>query len=132
MKILITTTGDDLQSEVDPRFGRCQYLLLVDTDSMDFQAFPNPYLNEGRGVGVLAAQFVLQQGVKTLLTGACGPNAYAVLSAGGVGVITGVSGIVSEVIERFKAGEFRVDDKPSVQSHWGARPGIGDNSVSES
>jgi len=132
MKIFITTTGDNLQSEVDPRFGRCKYLLLVDTESMDFQAFPNPYLDKGRGVGIQTAQFVVQQGVKIILTGSCGPNAYEVLDAGGVGVITGVSGIASEMIERFKAGRFSVDDKPSVQRHWGNRPGIGGDPAPES
>ena len=38
MKIAISSTGPDLDAQVDPRFGRCEYFLIVELDDMSFEA----------------------------------------------------------------------------------------------
>lgn len=78
MKICITSTGKDLNSPVDPRFGRCQFFLIGENEN--FKAFPNPGANYGGGAGVAAAQAVVSQRVKTVITGNVGPNAFAILN----------------------------------------------------
>ena len=115
MKVAVSASGPDLESAVDPRFGRCQYLTIVDTDSMDFESTPNPAISAPGGAGIQAAQFVVQKGAKAVLTGRCGPNAYQVFQSSGVDVITGVSGTVREAVERFKRGEHPPGPQPGAR-----------------
>jgi predicted Fe-Mo cluster-binding NifX family protein len=119
MKVVVSSTGTDLTSQVDPRFGRCSYFLIVDTDSMAYEAIPNSALGAAHGAGIQATQLVVSTGVKTVLTGQVGPNAFHALSASRVQVLTGVSGTVGEVVERFKKGEFEATRRPTVGGHFG-------------
>ena len=56
MKIGITSTGKNLDAEVDQRFGRCKYFIIVDTDSMEFEAISNENIMASGGAGIQAAQ----------------------------------------------------------------------------
>jgi predicted Fe-Mo cluster-binding NifX family protein len=107
MKVCISSTGDNLESEVDPRFGRCHYFIIVDTESMKFDVERNANLMARGGVGVQSAQLVSERGVEVVLTGNVGPNAYQTLKAAGIKLITGVSGKVKEQIEEFKTGKLK-------------------------
>ncbi|MBN2483968.1 MAG: NifB/NifX family molybdenum-iron cluster-binding protein [Candidatus Omnitrophica bacterium] len=118
-KICITSRGEDLQSEVDPRFGRCAYFIIADTESGECEAVRNPNIDSSGGAGIQSGQLIAEKGVKSVLTGNVGPNAYQTLNAAGVSIITGVSGKVREVIEKYKNGKFQSTDGPSVDSHFG-------------
>jgi predicted Fe-Mo cluster-binding NifX family protein len=117
MKIAVTATGDQLNSDVDPRFGRCKYFIIVDTDTMAFEAVLNT--PGAGGAGIAAGQLVSSHGAKAVLTGDCGPNAYQVLSAAGIEVITGVSGKVKDAVEAYKAGKYKKISQPTVEPHHG-------------
>ncbi len=119
MKITVTATGPDLDAAVDPRFGRCPYFLIVDTDTMKFEAVENPNLSLGGGAGIQSAQLMAGKGVQFVLTGNCGPNAYQTLSAAGIEVIIGCSGTAADVIEQFKAGQLSAAGQPNVASKSG-------------
>ena len=119
MKIAITSAGTDLNSNVDPRFGRTPYFLIVDTDTMQFEVIENPNVNAMGGAGIQSAQLVANKGVEVVLTGSCGPNAFHTLQAAGTKVITGVVGTVSEAIERYKSGQLNPITGPNVGSHYG-------------
>jgi len=106
-KICITSQGDNLDSEVDMRFGRCQYFIIVDPETMEFEAIKNPNLNATGGAGIQSAQLIASKGVKAVLTGDVGPNASRVFEAGGIRVISGSSGLVREVIEKYKKGVLK-------------------------
>ena len=121
MKVCISSTNNDLEASVDPRFGRCQYFLFVDTETMNFEAVGNPAFIAGGGAGIQAAQFIVNKGAKVVLTGDVGPNAFQALQAGGVKIVTGTQGLVKDVIERFNKGELRYAGAPSVESHAGMR-----------
>jgi predicted Fe-Mo cluster-binding NifX family protein len=121
MKLCISSTNNDLEASVDPRFGRCQYFLFVDTETMNFEAVGNPAFIAGGGAGIQAAQFVVNKGAKVVLTGDVGPNAFQALQAGGVKIVTGTQGLVKDVIERFNKGELGYAGAPSVESHAGMR-----------
>ena len=125
VKIAVTATGRDLEAEVDPRFGRCPYFLIVETDDLSFEALENPNIAAGSGAGIQSAQMVAEKGVGALLTGNCGPNAYQALSAAGVQVIVGVAGPVRDAVEAFKAGSLSAASQPNVQSHFGMGTGMG-------
>jgi len=119
MRIAITATSPDLEAKVDPRFGRCPYFLIVETDDLSFEAIENPNLVLGGGAGVQSGQLMAEKGVKHVLTGNCGPNAYQTLAAAGIGVIIGCSGRVRDVIEQYKSGRLTATGEPNVASHFG-------------
>ncbi|MGB2986374.1 MAG: NifB/NifX family molybdenum-iron cluster-binding protein [Phycisphaerae bacterium] len=119
MRIAITAGGPTLDANVDPRFGRCAYFLIVDTDTMEFEAVENSNAALGGGAGIQSAQLMAAKDVKFVLTGNCGPNAHATLSAAGIGVIPGCSGTVQDAVERFKAGQLNTASEPTVASHSG-------------
>ena len=119
MKIGISSTGEDLNADVDPRFGRCKYFLFVDTDTMDFEAVSNESAMASGGAGIQAAQTVAKAGVKTIITGNMGPNAFQTLSAAGIKVFTGANGTVKEAVEKYKKGELKETEAANVDSHHG-------------
>ena len=121
MKICITSQGDNLDAQVDPRFGRCPYFVFVDTDSEEIEALENPNKEGTGGAGIRSGQLMSEKQVKAVLTGNVGPNAFQTLQAGEIEVITGVSGKVKEAIEKYKKGEFKSTQDPSVDSHFGAQ-----------
>ena len=119
MKLCISSTKNDLEGAVDPRFGRCQYFLFVDTDTMDFEAVGNPAFVAGGGAGIQAAQLVVNKGSDVVITGNVGPNAFQALQAAGLKIVTGAQGAVRNVVEDFKGGAFGYAGAPSVESHHG-------------
>jgi len=119
MKIAISSTGPDLDAEVDPRFGRCQFFLIVDSEDMSFEAVPNGNLAQASGAGIQSAKVVADRGAKAVLTGQVGPNAYQVLSEAGLEVMTGASGPVRQALQHYKNGGFQVAEKPNAANHAG-------------
>jgi len=114
MRICISAKGKELSEEADPRFGRCGYLIVYDTDSGEFEAIENPSVSMSGGAGVHTAQFVVSKGVKAAISGSFGPNAHATLSAAGVEMYSDCSGSVEEVIKRFKEGKTEKVSGPGV------------------
>jgi len=129
VKIAVTSTGPSLDDQVEPRFGRCTYFLVVDTDTMEFEAIQNPNIAAGGGAGVQSAQLMADKEVSTVLTGNCGPNAFHVFGAAGIQVIVGVTGTVRDAVEQYKQGGLSSASQPNVESHFGmggaAGPGGG-------
>ncbi len=119
MQIAVSATGPSLDAEVDPRFGRCQYFVVADPESLEFEALENTSQAASGGAGIASAQVVASKDVKAVLTGNCGPNAYQTLEAAGIQVITGVSGTVRDAIEGYKAGRFKATSGPTVAAHHG-------------
>lgn len=101
-KICVTSKGKDLDSEVDPQFGRAQYFLIIDLETMDFEVINNPNIEAAQGAGIQTAQLISNNNVGAVLTGNCGPNAQRVLQSSGVKVITGVTGKIEDVLSKYK------------------------------
>jgi len=121
MKIAVTSKSNNLESEIDPRFGRCSYFLIVDTDTMSFEYLSNESAMASGGAGIQAAQNVAKTGVEVVVTGNMGPNAFQTLSAAGIRVFTGANGTVKEAVEKYKKGELKEAEAPNVGSHSGMR-----------
>jgi predicted Fe-Mo cluster-binding NifX family protein len=119
LKIAISATGPTLDAEVDPRFGRCQYFLIIDPDTMESEAIDNTNKMASGGAGIASAQAVASKGVQVVLTGNCGPNASQTLSGAGVQVITGVSGKIKDVVEGYRSGRYGTTSGPNVSAHFG-------------
>ncbi len=100
-KICITAQGNTWEAEVDPRFGRAHYFLLLDPMQMQMEAVKNPYQDAAQGAGIQSAQFIADRGAKILITGEVGPKAAQTLKSAGVQTITVVSGSVRDVFHNF-------------------------------
>jgi len=121
MKVAVSASGADLDSPIDPRFGRCQYLMIVDTETMQYESMPNPAMSAPGGAGIQAAQLVVGKGAKAVLTGRCGPNACQVFQANGVEVVQGVGGIVAEAVKAYSRGEVATGQQPATPGFSGRR-----------
>lgn len=105
MKICICTNGPDLDSQVSPVFGRCNYFLIEDTKTEEFKAMENKAKEAVGGAGIAAAQAIADEKAEIVIVGNIGPNALAVLEQSGIKVISGASGTAKEALEKFKKGE---------------------------
>jgi predicted Fe-Mo cluster-binding NifX family protein len=119
MKIAVSATGPTLDVDVDSRFGRCQYFIIVDPETMEFEVVDNSGAQASGGAGVATARMIAGKGVEAVLTGNCGPNAYQALSPAGIKVITGVAGSVRDVIEDYREGCFEESSRSNVPDHFG-------------
>ena len=119
MKIAISSTGKNIDSEVDPRFGRCINFLIVDTETMQTEAIENSSVHSAHGAGIGAAQKVASLNVGAVVTGHVGPNAYSALSRTDIKIYTGAKGTVKEAINQYKDGLLKETTIPTVSGHHG-------------
>jgi len=119
MRIAVTAQGADLDSAMDPRFGRCRNFVIVDSDSDEFEAFSNESVMASGGAGTQSAQFLANNGVDAVVTGNVGPNAARALEAAGIKVYAAASGTVRDALEAYKAGKLSPVSGATVGSHHG-------------
>jgi len=119
LKIAVSASGSDLNAQVDPRFGRAPFFLLVDPETLEFEAVANQTnLQASQGAGIQAAALVARQRPVAVLTGNCGPKAFDTLQAAGIQVVVGVEGSVREAVENYRTGKFKPAPGPNVAGHW--------------
>ena len=125
IKICLSSTGETLDSQVDPRFGRCQYFLIVDKKTGKFKSIANKGVEISQGAGISAAQIVVNEGIKAIITGNIGPNASMVLNQAGIEVYTGVfDKTCKEALELFDDGKLKANQEPTGPGgHVGAGQG---------
>ena len=121
MRIALTSKSNNLDSEIDPRFGRCNYFLIIDIETMSFESISNESSIASGGAGIKAAQTVSKADVEVVITGNVGPNAYQTLSAAGIQVFIGASGTIKDAIEQYKKGDLEKLESASVDSHFGMK-----------
>ncbi len=119
MKIAVTSKGKDLDSQVDPRFGRAAYIIVVDTFSLRFDVVDNSEnVNAFKGAGIQAATAVSEKGASALLTGYCGPNAFKTLNAAGIQVANDIKGSVRDAVAAFNEGRVSFSTEANVDGQW--------------
>ena len=107
MKICITSYGKDLESKVEPRFGRSPYFIIWEDADNSFECIVNPNINETSGAGIKSAQLIVDKGVKVVLSGQIGPKAAKVLESAMVEVVEGVTGTIKEAIEFYQSKDVK-------------------------
>jgi predicted Fe-Mo cluster-binding NifX family protein len=117
--LAITAQGRDLDAPIDPRFGRCQYFVIIDSDTERFEAFTNQSLAASGGAGIQSAQFLADRKVDAVITGNVGPNAARALRGAGIEVYTVTSGTVREALKAFREGNLKTVSEATVSSHFG-------------
>jgi predicted Fe-Mo cluster-binding NifX family protein len=119
MRLAISSTGPDLDSSVDPRFGRARYLLLVNSRDRAVLSIDNKAgIDAAQGAGIQAAQRVIDNQAAAVITGHCGPKAFRALKAAGVEVYLTNGGTVAQAVEQFDTGELRLAATADVDGHW--------------
>jgi len=119
MQIAITSQDKELSSEVDLRFGRAKFLLVVDSETDDFEVHDNELnLNAVQGAGIQTGQNIANLGVEAVITGNVGPNAFKTLNAAKVKIFLAERQTVQEAIDLFKAGKLKEVGQANVEGHW--------------
>jgi predicted Fe-Mo cluster-binding NifX family protein len=119
MRIAITTQGRALDAQVDSRFGRSPYFIVVDTETNHFELVQNAQsLDLPQGAGIQSAQNILPHHPDVVLTGNCGPKAYRVLQAAGIKVAVGVKGKIADAIQDYIHGKYAEATEANVEGHW--------------
>lgn len=103
MRVAVSSTGKEMDSVVDQRFGRAEYLLIVDTESEGIVQVIDNQAAKGvdHGAGISVATLIAQAGAQAVLTGYMGPKAAAVCEKAGIIIVNGAVGTVSEAVHRF-------------------------------
>ncbi|MBU1344413.1 MAG: NifB/NifX family molybdenum-iron cluster-binding protein [Proteobacteria bacterium] len=120
MKIAVTSMGTDLDSIVDQRFGRAAYILIVDSDTFEFEVVDNTEnVTVEKNAGINAAQRISKTGAKVLLTGCCGPKAFNELKKANIKVVQRVNiNIVRKAVSLLIEGKLLFAERPNAESHW--------------
>jgi len=119
MKVAVTSQGQELSSEIDPRFGRAKWLIVVDTETGKYEAHDNTVnLNAAQGAGIQTGQNIANLDVDAVITGNVGPNAFRTLSAANVKIFLADKQTVRQAIDSFKAGKLKEVDRANVEGHW--------------
>ncbi len=119
MLVAFSTDGENLESCLDTRFGRCRHFLVLDIASGDFKILENTQnLNAAQGAGIQSAQNVIASGAQALVTGHCGPKAFKVLQAAGILIYLGEELAIRSLVEEFRGGKLVQLTSPDVEGHW--------------
>ena len=120
MKVIITATNKTFDSPFNPRFGRSDYFILVDTENGEWEGFSNPAVNARGGAGPQAVQFIADKGVEAVVSGRYGPSAFTALEAAGINAyVYNGSGAVKDAVEQFKQGELENVTTPTGRGFHG-------------
>jgi len=124
MKICITSTGPDLNSMIDPRFGRCQYFIITDEKGKLIESIKNTGVRASGGAGITAAQIIANEKIDVIITGNIGPNAFSVLSGSNIKIYSGILNLtIKDAVKKFNQGELKETTTPTVGGHFGGGPG---------
>jgi predicted Fe-Mo cluster-binding NifX family protein len=119
LRIAVTAQGKELSSEIDLRFGRAKWLIVVDTETGEYEAHDNAVnLNAVQGAGIQTGQNIANLGVEAVLTGNVGPNAFRTLQAARVKVFLIGNQMVQQAVELFKTGKLEEVTQANVEGHW--------------
>jgi predicted Fe-Mo cluster-binding NifX family protein len=120
MKVAISAQTNDIDSLVDPRFGRARWFIVADSETGEWLAHDNSgNVDAAGGAGVQAASTVAAQGVQALITGNVGPNAHKALAAGSIAIYQVGNGVTARgALDALGRGELSMVEGPTVSGHW--------------
>lgn len=123
MKIAISSTGKDLENNVDERFGRCSYFLIVDIEDKkikNFNAVDNIAKAQTGGAGITAGEIVAKEEVDAVITVNLGPRAYSIFEQFNIKIFHG-KGKIKDVIQDFIDEKLKELTNPTGPQHKGLK-----------
>ena len=119
MKLAFTTVGENLDSPLDPSFGRARNFLVYNLQTQAIEIISNKQnLDAAQGAGIQAAQTIAKAGAQALITGHCGPKAFRVLEAAGIKVFNTDASTLAEALARYNAGTLTEAKAANIEGHW--------------
>ncbi|MBF0315907.1 MAG: NifB/NifX family molybdenum-iron cluster-binding protein [Oligoflexia bacterium] len=119
MKMAISAQGTELDSMIDPRFGRAKYFILFDLETNTHKSVENiQNLNATQGAGIQSASLIAKEEVEAVITGHCGPKAFVVLNKAKIKVFIKDGITVKEAISLFKKNKIVEIKEANVEGHW--------------
>ena len=119
MKIIVTSQGNEMSSEIDLRFGRAKWLIVFDTETESFQAHDNELnLNAAQGAGIQTGLKISNLCADVVITGNVGPKAFKTLTAAKVKVFLAEKQTVQQAIDSYSAGKLNSVEQANVEGHW--------------
>lgn len=118
MKVALTCQGQSLEHDLDQRFGRAAFILIVDLETKFVEIIDNAANAPSGGAGIAAAQRLVDRNVSAVITGQIGPNALSVFKAADIALYQGIAGSAQQNLTAYKAGQL-VDLQKFVPSHSG-------------
>ena len=120
MKLAVCAQSEGLEAQVDQRFGRCPYFVILDSETgAPVKSAPNSGAAAAGGAGPQSARQLSGEGVEAVAVGHVGPNAADALKAAGITVYGGVTGTVQQTWELFRDGKLPVIGQATVDPHHG-------------
>jgi predicted Fe-Mo cluster-binding NifX family protein len=113
----VTSKGNNLDAQLDPRFGRCQFFIFVDSNTLAYEAIGNPNVDSTGGAGIQSGQLMADKKVEAVITGNIGPHAFQALNAAGINVMTGASGTIREALQAYEKGSLKSTQAPTIGAH---------------
>lgn len=118
MKIGLSSSGKDLGSSLDLRFGRAPYFIIYDLETNEYETIKNKGAQASGGAGIAAAQQLIDQSIEAVITSRVGPNAHELLVDSDIKIYEGESISGKELIDSYKKGELE-EIKESGPAHRG-------------
>jgi predicted Fe-Mo cluster-binding NifX family protein len=119
MKIAVSAQEGKPDSLIDPRFGRAQYFIVYDDETKSWEVVDNTQnLQAAQGAGIQSASTVVNAGCTALISGHCGPKAFAALNKAGVAVYAMIGVTIRDAVDSFKRGELKKLEVADVDGHW--------------
>lgn len=106
MKIAVSAVGQNKESLLDRRFGRCDYFLIYDTETGEFKSIGNNGVSSGGGAGIAAASQVIEENVSAIITGNLGPNAFELVEKAGIKTYSCEALPAFRVVEMFQKNQL--------------------------
>lgn len=88
MKIVITSTGNTPDNDLDTHFGRCSYFVFYDTESREYEFAVNNNRDADEKAGALAVDFIVSRNVEKVVSGIFGIKVKSLLNDAGIQMIT--------------------------------------------
>jgi predicted Fe-Mo cluster-binding NifX family protein len=109
MVIVISSQGDNLNSQPSLRFGRAPFFIKYETEDDTWEALQNYAAFESGGAGVAASQTIIDNKAHAAISGSFGPNANRALASAGIKMLTidGSYTTVEQVVEDFKFSKLQ-------------------------
>lgn len=112
--IAITSQGPEIDSKMDERFGRCQYFVVINTQTGQINSIQNENISTSGGAGTASAKKIADLGAQAIISGHFGPNAVTALNALDIKMYCCNKSTVKEALDAFKKGQLTPITEPTV------------------
>ena len=120
MKIVISATGRNIESNIDVTFGRALFFLIMDTTTKEVKVIENKVRDRPDGVGITAVNTVEKEEIDAVITTDIGPLAFDIFKQGGVKIYK-AEGRINDAIRLFEEGKLSELTKATGPKYMGLK-----------